>query len=80
MHCLLCNQELPESFLEEWARSAQASSGRFSCPHCAADHVRREIGRTPLGKPQYSVRLWGHLSEIRRRKETDRRKKEPPRS
>jgi len=68
MRCLHCDRELSEAFFEEWSRTPAAASGHFFCPHCSAEHVRREVGRAPSGKPQHSVRLWGHLSEIRRRK------------
>jgi len=72
MRCLHCDQELPESFFKKWERRSGKPSDRFGCPHCGADHVCREIGRTPSGKPQYSVRLWGHLKAIRKKKERDK--------
>jgi transposase-like protein len=77
MRCLHCDKEFPASFLEEWERSDAARSGHFSCPHCAADHVRREIGRSPAGRPEYSIRLWGHLSENRRRKDAGKKPPKP---
>jgi hypothetical protein len=68
MKCLHCGEMIPDAFFEAWKKSAAAKSGRFNCPHCTADHARREIGRLPSGEMQYSVRLWGHLTEIRRKK------------
>lgn len=68
MKCLDCGKEIPESFFASWQTSPQAKSGRFNCPHCEADHVRREIGRTPEGKRLYSVRLWGHPTKARRKR------------
>lgn len=62
MRCLHCGREIPQSFFEA------AKADRFSCPHCAAEHVRREIGRLPSGEPQYSVRLWGHPTGLRKKK------------
>lgn len=66
--CLHCNEDIADDFLAAWDKSAQAKSGRFTCPHCSADHVRREIGRTPEGKPLYTFRLWGHPTSSRRKK------------
>jgi hypothetical protein len=68
MKCLECPNNIPDSFFAAWADSPQAKSGRFDCPHCGAHHVRREIGRTPEGKPLYSVRIWGHPTTTRKPK------------
>ncbi len=69
--CLECGKVLPDDFFEAWQKSPEAKSGRFTCPGCGADHVRREIGRTPEGKPLFNVRLWGHPT-TRKRKREDR--------
>jgi len=68
MKCLDCGQEIPDEFFTAWEQSPQAKSGRFTCPHCRADHVRRDIGKTPEGKPLFSIRLWGHPTSTRRKK------------
>lgn len=69
MKCLDCTKDIPDSFIAEWQKSPQAKSGRFACPSCGVEHVRREIGHTPEGKPLYSVRLWGHPTTSRKKKE-----------
>ena len=68
MKCQHCNTEIPESFFEAWQKTPAAKSGRFACPHCSAEHVRREIGKTPEGKSLYSIRLWGHPTTTKRKK------------
>jgi len=69
MNCLHCGQALPEAVLTAWERAPQAKSGRFACPSCGADHVRRAIGKTPEGKPLFTLRLWGHPTTTRKRKD-----------
>ncbi|HZE98071.1 MAG TPA: hypothetical protein VE981_13660 [Planctomycetota bacterium] len=66
MNCLSCNVEIPDSLFAEWEKTEQFKGGRFSCPTCSAEHVRREIGKTPTGEPLYTFRLWGHLTSVRR--------------
>lgn len=69
MTCLECSKELPASLFEKGEKPPPSKSGRFACPSCGAEHVRREIGSTPDGKPLYSLRLWGHPSSRRKKKE-----------
>jgi hypothetical protein len=57
MNCLYCAKEI---------RVETSTDGRFTCPHCSADHARREIGRLASGQPEYTIRLWGHLTRFRR--------------
>jgi len=66
MHCLHCAKEIAETFFEALSLSPRARDGRFRCPHCSADHVRREIGRLASGQVEYTVRLWGHPTRFRR--------------
>jgi len=68
MTCLQCGKPLTDDFFALWERSPLAKSGRFNCPSCGADHVRRDIGRTPEGKRLFSVRLWGHPTSGRKKK------------
>jgi hypothetical protein len=69
MDCLHCAKEIPDAFMAAWEATPQSKSGRFNCPACGADHVRRDIGRTPNGKPLYTFRLWGHPTSVRKKKE-----------
>jgi hypothetical protein len=70
MRCLHCTLDIPATFLEDWAKSREAESGgRFRCPHCNADHVRREIDPLPSGERQFTYRLWGHLKSFRKKKQ-----------
>ena len=69
MNCLHCSFEIPDGFFAAWELTPQATSGRFMCPSCAADHVRREIGTTREGKALFTVRLWGHPTTTRKKKE-----------
>lgn len=71
MKCLHCGQEIPERFFQELENTQAAKTGRFNCPHCAADHVRRKIGLLPSGQPEYTMRLWGHPTKFRKRQEGD---------
>lgn len=66
MTCLHCQEELPASLFDDGRIGEGLSVGRFSCPSCHAEHVRREVGRLSSGAPLYSIRLWGHLSSNRR--------------
>jgi len=68
MRCLLCGREIPSTFFDAWSGTEEAKSGRFHCPFCDAEHLRREIAPLPSGKPQFTVRLWGHLTAQRKRK------------
>jgi len=68
MRCLHCGREIPETFFESWSATPEAKSGRFRCPSCDAEHVRREIDPLPSGKRQFTFRLWGHLTANRKRK------------
>jgi hypothetical protein len=65
MTCLTCNGEISEEFFLNLSRSVEFKGGRFQCPHCRAEHVRREVGRLPSGEPLYSIRRWGHLATRR---------------
>lgn len=67
MRCLHCGREFPAGFFQEWEQTSAARTGRFRCPHCQAEHVRRLIGHHPSGHEEYSVRLWGHPTGYRRR-------------
>lgn len=69
MRCLHCDGEITKQFLAEWEASEAAKGDRFLCPHCNAEHVRREIAPLPSGKRQFTYRLWGHLTAIRKKKE-----------
>lgn len=66
MECMSCGQSISESFFDEKNGTEQFKGGRFGCPHCGAEHVRRDIGRLPSGKPLYTVRLWGHLTTVKK--------------
>jgi DNA-directed RNA polymerase subunit RPC12/RpoP len=77
MYCLHCSREIPKDFFEQWDQTKAAKKGLFRCPHCAADHVRREIGRLASGEPEYSIRLWGHPTRFRRKKEGEGRTERP---
>ncbi len=69
MRCQECGGEIGDAFFAAWEKTAQAKNGRFECPSCRADHVRRGIGTSPEGKPLYSIRLWGHPTTKKRKKE-----------
>jgi hypothetical protein len=71
MRCLCCSREIPAAFLVAWSASAEAKSGRFGCPRCDADHVRREIAPLPSGQRQFAYPLWGHLTAIRQKEAKD---------
>jgi hypothetical protein len=80
MRCPQCDREIAEAFFSDRSQSCQFKGGRFACPHCAAELVRRQIGRLPSGEALYSVRLWGHLASTRRKAaatvgEADRRER-----
>jgi hypothetical protein len=49
--------------------SIASSHGKASVAPTPRSIVRREIGNTPEGKPLYTVRLWGHPTTARRKKE-----------
>ncbi|HXX93960.1 MAG TPA: hypothetical protein VEN81_10015 [Planctomycetota bacterium] len=66
MTCLHCNAELTDDFFLERSRSQEFKGGRFACPLCGAEHIRRLVGQLPSGAPLYSIRLWGHLRGIGR--------------
>lgn len=66
MNCLHCGKEISDSFFEKLSRSHEFKGGRFACPDCGADHVRRNEGKLPSGAPLYTYRLWGHVSLMRR--------------
>ena len=72
MRCLNCQEPLPELPDVDKSKPVSANSGHFACPHCKANHVRREVGRLPSGEPLYSVRLWGHLTAARRKSDSSR--------
>lgn len=65
MRCLHCGKEIPDAFFTDWGKTVESKSGHFNCPHCNADHVRRQAGQLPNGKPLYTIRLWGHLTRMR---------------
>jgi DNA-directed RNA polymerase subunit RPC12/RpoP len=67
MKCLHCGDEIPETIFADWEKSEGSKDGRFNCPHCNADHVRRQVGTLPTGEPLYSCRLWGHLTRMRKK-------------
>lgn len=67
MNCLFCNLEIPPAAIPTEPKTKGADSGRFSCPHCNAEHVHRRVGDLPSGEPLYSTRLWGHLRSTRRK-------------
>lgn len=72
MKCLHCTVEIPESFFVEWGRTKESENGRFQCPHCRADHVRRTAGHLPNGEPLWNFRLWGHLTRMRKKPPPDK--------
>lgn len=53
------SMEIPDGWTTAW-EATQSQSGRFNCPSCRADHVRRELVKTPGGRSSYSFRLRGH--------------------
>jgi DNA-directed RNA polymerase subunit RPC12/RpoP len=61
MNCLRCGREISDSFFTLLNQSPEFKGGRFACPHCGAEHLRREVGTLPTGAPLFTVRLWGHL-------------------
>lgn len=67
MKCLQCGVEIPEAFFTQRNQSESIKGGRFACPQCGAEHVRRVIGQDPSGAPLFSVRLWGHLKAAKRK-------------
>jgi DNA-directed RNA polymerase subunit RPC12/RpoP len=71
MKCQHCSEEIGDDFFAAWDKNPRSKSGRFRCPHCSADYVRREIGKTPEGKPLYTFRLWGHPTSSRQKKKPD---------
>jgi hypothetical protein len=67
MRCLDCHTDIPEDFFLQLSRSVQFKGGRFACPQCGAEHVRREVGQLSSGRPVYTFRLWGHqATQVRR--------------
>jgi len=60
LKCLACGKSIPDAFFKERSTSVEFKGGRFACPHCGAEHVRRSIGHLPSGEPLYTFRLWGH--------------------
>ena len=67
MNCLNCQAPLPESAFPKEQLDLNVKKDRFACPHCRAEHVRRRIGTLPSGEPLFSLRLWGHLTSMRRK-------------
>ena len=61
MNCLHCAREIPVAFFDSRTESPEFKGGRFSCPHCGAEHIRRNVGKLPNGEPLHNFRLWGHL-------------------
>jgi len=66
MKCLACGKIIPDSFFVGESKTEQFKGGRFACPHCGAEHVRRLIGTLPSGGPLYTYRLWGHPASGKR--------------
>jgi len=66
MKCLECGSKLSSEFFALRTESPEFKGGRFACPHCGAEHLRRLVGHLPSGEPLYSLRLWGHLTAARR--------------
>jgi len=66
MNCLHCGREIPDSFFSRLGGSPEFKGGRFACPHCGAEHVRRTEGTLPSGAPLHTFRLWGHPTTVRR--------------
>ncbi|HVR84254.1 MAG TPA: hypothetical protein VMU54_08085 [Planctomycetota bacterium] len=82
MKCLSCGRALSDAFFTDLAKSVEFKGGRFACPHCGAEHIRRKIGELPSGAPLYTLRLWGHPLAKRRQppspgKEGKDRRKHP---
>jgi len=61
MKCLRCGRGISQSFFDLLQQSPEFKGGRFSCPHCGAEHLRRPAGTLPSGEPLFTFRLWGHL-------------------
>jgi hypothetical protein len=83
MKCLSCDREFPEPSIEQENSADELKGGRFACPQCGAEHIRRQVGELPSGKPLYDIRLWGHLTAKRKptppgSKGTERRKSPRP--
>lgn len=68
MPCLQCGLEIPAAFFLAWESTEARRHGRFACPHCSAEHVRRPAGRRADGASDYTVRLWGHPTGTRRQR------------
>jgi hypothetical protein len=64
MKCMNCGAEIPEEFFAQKSQSTQFRGGRFACPHCGVEHLRRQVGQLHSGEPMYSFRLWGHLITV----------------
>ena len=67
MNCLNCQGPLPEAAFPKEQSSLNVKKDRFACPHCGAELVRRRIGTLSSGEPLFSLRLWGHLTSLRRK-------------
>jgi hypothetical protein len=65
MKCLRCSREISDDFFACREQSPEFKGGRFACPHCLAEHLRREVGKLPSGEPLLGFRLWGHLAATR---------------
>jgi len=61
MNCLRCNRQISDTFFSARDESPEFKGGRFACPHCGAEHLRRNVGTLASGEPLFSFRLWGHL-------------------
>lgn len=68
MNCLNCKEPLPKSYFQEAPPEIEARQGPFSCPHCYAEHVRRRVGELPSGKPLHTLRLWGPVTSVWRKR------------
>ncbi|HVE41189.1 MAG TPA: hypothetical protein VNM14_14945 [Planctomycetota bacterium] len=60
MNCLGCGREISDTFFALRRQSPEFNGGRFACPHCGAEQLRRPVGTLPSGEPLYDIRRWGH--------------------